>query len=96
MAKISQATIAHLSKLARIAITAEASKKIAYELDNIIDYVEKLDKLDTKGVEEISQVTGLQDVWRKDEVKPSQLSCEELLASAPTTEGGYIKVKRVL
>jgi aspartyl-tRNA(Asn)/glutamyl-tRNA(Gln) amidotransferase subunit C len=96
MAKISNDTASKLAKLARLAITSDQAKKISKELGAILGYVEQLDKVDVKGVEEVSQVTGLEDVWRKDEVIPGKLTQKELLANTPATERGYIKVKRVL
>lgn len=96
MAKVSTETIEHLARLARIAISAKEAESLRGELDAILGYVEKLQKVDTKGSKITSQVTGLKDVWRKDEAKPSSLSREELLANAPQTKDGYIKVKKVL
>lgn len=96
MAKISNDAASKLAKLARLAISSEQAKKISKELDAILDYVEQLSRVDVKGVEEVSQVTGLEDVWRKDVVHPSKLTQAQLLANAPATEAGYIKVKRVL
>lgn len=96
MAKISNDAASKLAKLARLAISSEQAKKISKELDAILDYVEQLSRIDVKGLEEVSQVTGLEDVWRKDEVRPSKITQTQLLANAPGVEGGYIKVKRVL
>lgn len=96
MAKISNDAASKLAKLARLAITSEQTKTISQELDSILNYVEQLSTVNVEGVDEVSQVTGLEDVWRKDEVRPSKLTQDQLLANAPATEGGYIKVKRVL
>jgi len=96
MASINKDTVTHLGKLARIAIKPEHVEGITNDLKDILAYVEQLQKVDTKNAPIISQVTGLKDVMRKDEVKSSALSREQLLANAPDTEDGYIKVRRVL
>ena len=65
------------------------------ELGQIVEFVEQLSAVDVDGVEPTDQVTGLVDVWREDEVRPS-MPREQLLANAPAQKDGYIKVKRVL
>lgn len=96
MAKVSKEDVNHLAKLARIALSANEVEQIRTELKDILDYVEKLDSLDTSQLEPTSQVTGLVDVWRPDIVKPSSMTRKELLRNAPETKDGYIKVKKVL
>ena len=54
-----------------------------------------LDELDTDGVEPTFQLTGLQNVWREDEVKQN-LTREQLLALAPESEDNQVKVPKVL
>lgn len=96
MAKISEAEIRRLAALARIGLSDDEVGKLATELDSIVGFVEKLQAVDTTGVEPTSQVTGLVDVWREDEPKPSAVSQAELLKNAPDQQDGYIKVRRVL
>lgn len=64
------------------------------ELGQIVGFVEQLQSVDISEVEPTDQVTGLVDVWREDEVRPS-MSREELLVNAPAQKDGYIVVKRV-
>lgn len=96
MSKISDAEIRHLAQLARIGLKDDEISKLASDIDGIVGFVEQLQAVDTKGVEPTSQVTGLSDVWRADEVKPSAVPPAELLKNAPETQDGYIKVRRVL
>ena len=96
MSKIDPAEVMRLAKLARIGITGAEAAALAGELDSIVGFVGQLSTVETTGTEPTSQVTGLSDVWRADEVKPSLLSREQLLANAPETQDGYIKVRRVL
>ncbi len=96
MSKITVDDVKKLAKLSRIALTEEEITKYQSELASIIEYVKMLDAIDTDGVTPTAQVTGLENVTRKDEVDTAGLSTEELLANAPDQIAQYIKVKRVL
>jgi aspartyl-tRNA(Asn)/glutamyl-tRNA(Gln) amidotransferase subunit C len=95
MSKISVDEVKRIAKLARIGLSEEETVKMADELGNILTFVEQLQNVDITGTLPTDQVTGLEDVWREDEVKPSP-SRDQLLAGAPATKDGYIVVKRVL
>ncbi len=96
MSKFSSQDVQRLGLLARTAISDDQAAELAPQLESILDYVAKLSSVDTTDTEITTQVTGLVDVWREDEVKSSKLSREELLQNAPSTQDGYIKVRRVL
>jgi aspartyl-tRNA(Asn)/glutamyl-tRNA(Gln) amidotransferase subunit C len=96
MAKVTDKEIRHLAQLAKLTLDEQKLQNLSKEITAILDYVARLQKAQTKGLRPISQVTGLKDVWRKDEVKPSSTSPQELLKNAPATQDGYVKVKRVL
>lgn len=96
MSKIGITEVERLARLARIGLTPDEASSIAVELGAIVEYVEQLQAVDTTGVEETSQVTGLTSVLREDEIRPKNLSRDELLKNAPAKQNGYIKVKRVL
>lgn len=96
MSKITSKDIQRLGELARIGIGKKQADELAPQLLDILDYVAKLQSVDTKDTVITAQVTGLQDVWREDEAMPPNLSREELLSNAPQTKDGYIKVRRVL
>jgi aspartyl-tRNA(Asn)/glutamyl-tRNA(Gln) amidotransferase subunit C len=95
MSKIGVTEVERVAKLARIGLTAEEAAKLSVELGEIVGFVEQLQAVDVEGVAPTDQVTGLVDVWREDEVKPS-MPREQLLANAPAQKDGYIVVKRVL
>lgn len=96
MAKLSISDIQKISQLARIELSEEEQALLTVQLSTILDFVEELQSINTDSVEETSQVTGLTDVWREDEVVPCDLTRDQLLANAPMSENGYIKVRRVL
>lgn len=96
MSKITTADIEKLATLARVGLTEAEKKSLAGEMSSILEYVKQLDEVDVKNVEPTSQVTGLRNVTRNDEVIRSEIGREELLSNAPETENGFIKVKSVL
>lgn len=69
----------HVAKLSRIKLTDEQVKKFAGQLGRVFEYMDVLKEVDVEGVEETSQVTGLENVMEKDEVQKAQASREELL-----------------
>ena len=70
-------------------------EKFQKQLSSVLQYVDKLQEVDTKDVEATSQVTGLENVTREDETKPS-LTQEEALSNSKSTHNGFFKVKAIL
>lgn len=87
--------ISHVAKLANLPLTDEEKKKFESQLEETIKYIEGLNKVDTEGIEPTSQVTGLENVLREDEIKPP-LSQEQALSNAKSTHNGFFKVKGIL
>lgn len=96
MAKLTPDDILKLARLARIQVTEDELQKYSQELSAILEYVEQLKQVDTKGLKPTYQVTGLTDVMRPDELHDYGATAEELLKNAPATEDGHIKVKRMI
>ena len=89
--------VKHVARLAKLKLTPTEEKKLAPQLSAILDYVSQLAKVPTKNVPPTSQVTGLINVYREDEVNTSRmLTQEEALANAPATYNGFVKVKAIL
>lgn len=89
--------VLHVAKLAQLELTEEEVSKFQKQLSEVLDYVGQLQSVDTDGVPETSQVTGLENVSREDKVDLDHcLSAQEALANAPQTKNGYIKVKAVM
>ena len=71
---------------------------MAQDLDGILSHIDKLNELDTTGVEPMAQVLFDAEetaTLREDQVRPS-LSNAEAVGNAPVTSGGYYKVPRVI
>lgn len=88
--------IKHIAKLSRLGITDQQVDKFGGQIKDIVDYVGLLSEVDVEGVPLTSQVTGLTNVSRKDEVKPF-CSKEEILGCTELpVENDQIKVKSVI
>jgi aspartyl-tRNA(Asn)/glutamyl-tRNA(Gln) amidotransferase subunit C len=95
MTTISTSDIQHLASLSSLALADDEVDGLRQDLENIIGYIEQLGELDTSGVEPTYQVTGLENVWREDEVQPG-ISRDELLELAPEKQNNQVKVPQVL
>lgn len=92
---ISKQEVEHIAKLARLELSESEKKVYAEQLSAILDYVEKLKKVPTVTVEPMHNVSGQSNVMRDDEIT-NKVCQKEMLANAPMTEDGYLKVKAVL
>jgi len=87
--------VSHVAKLANLPLTVDEKKYLGKELDETLEHIANLQKIDTKNVEPTSQVTGLENVMRDDVVTPS-LSQKEVLQNAKDTYKGYIRVPAII
>lgn len=92
---ISKKDVEHVAKLSRLKLREEEKKKLTQQLNSILEYMEKLNKLDTSKIEPASHVIPLENVKRKDIKKPS-CPVEEVLKNAPDEEKGYFKVPPII
>lgn len=93
--KIDREQVQHVAKLARLALTPEETERFAEQLSEILSYVEKLNEIDTSGVEPTSHVLSLSNVLREDRARPS-LSTDQALANAPEREGAFFRVPKII
>ena len=66
---ISEKEVRHIAKLSKLELTDSEVKKFSGELSDILDFFKMLQKVKTDKVEETSQVTGLKNITRTDEIK---------------------------
>ncbi len=94
--KLSIDDVSHIAKLARLELTDGEKRMYAEQLSVVLEYIEMLDEVDTEGVEETCQVTGLSNIVRKDEViECDKDTRDKLKALFPEREGNLLKVKKV-
>lgn len=94
MAKLSKEDVLHIAHLSKLKLTDAETEKFAGQLSSVLEYVEQLKEVDTEGVEMVSQVTGLKDVFVSDEIS-NTVAPESLLENSPEKEGRSIKVPAV-
>lgn len=92
--KLSAEEVSHIAVLARLRLSEEEKEKYRGQLSGILDYVEKLSAVDTENVEPTTQVTGLTNVMREDNIIESGIS-DELVACAPKSAEGYVVVPKI-
>lgn len=95
MSKISRDEVAHLARLARLALTDDELDSFAGQLDAILGYVSQIQSVDVTGVEATDNPLKDVNVSRPDVVVPC-LTQEEALAAAPRAEDGRFAVPRIL
>ena len=86
------AWVAHLS---RLELPDETIEKMTAQLSDVLDYIEKLNELDTSDVEPMSHPGALSNVFREDEPGQS-LPVDEALRNAPDRADGCFRVPRVI
>jgi len=86
-----------LSELARINLSDSDKKTLTGDLEKILDYVDKLDELDTKAIEPTSHVLNIENVYREDVVK-DQNAADEVLTVLPDSrkDGRFFKVPKII
>lgn len=96
MARITSDEVTRLASLSNISLTDDEVASMQGDLENILNYVSQLAKLDTDGVEPTYQVNGLQNVERADEVINYDVTREQLLDVSPEKLDDQIKVPKVI
>lgn len=93
--KITKEEILNIAKLSRLELIDEQVTRFGEQISNVLEYVDKLNEVDVSGVEETSQVTGLVNVYRQDEVEQFNKQ-EDLVKQAADSEDNQVKVHNVL
>ena len=96
MAKIiDDETIENVCILAKLSLTDEAKEQAKQDMQKMLDYVEKLDELDTDGVEPLSHIFGDENVFREDVVTNGD-NREAMLMNAPKEKEGQYQVPKTI
>jgi len=92
---ISKKDVEHIGLLSRIELSPEEKERFTEQLVRILEYIEKLEELDTEDVEPVTHAVVLENVLREDEIRPS-LPSHESLAAAPEKRAAFFKVPKVI
>ncbi|MDF3078788.1 MAG: gatC [Sphingobacteriaceae bacterium] len=93
--KIDNQTIDRIAHLARLEVSDADKPALLKDMNNILSFMEKLNELDTTGVEPLIYLTDEINVYREDAVK-QEITVPEALSNAPEQDGKYFRVAKVI
>lgn len=92
---IDRKQVEYVAHLARLDLKPEEAEQFTGQLDEILGYIEKLQELDTTGIEPTSHAIPIVNAFREDEVKESY-DQDTALKNAPSEENGFFKVPKII
>ena len=93
--QISDDEIIHIAKLARLKITDDELNEYKKNLQEIVDFADTINSVNTDDVGEMISVNENYNVFRKDEIRPS-FQREDLLKNAPSQDEGMFRIPKVI
>lgn len=93
--KIDNALVEKLAHLAKLEFDEKETNEIRADFENIVGFVEKLNELDTSGIEPLIYITDEKNRMRADQIIPS-ITKAEALSNVPVKDSDYIKVPKVV
>jgi aspartyl-tRNA(Asn)/glutamyl-tRNA(Gln) amidotransferase subunit C len=93
--KISQDEVRRVAALARLGFTPDEEQVLTEQLNQILEYMDKLGRLDTSQVEPLAHVVDVVNAFREDKVV-NRSATEALLANAPAREKNFFKVPKII
>ena len=93
--KITSEEIRHVAILARLDLTPDEQERLTGQLGRILQYMDKLNELDTAGVEPMSHAVDVVNVLRPDRAV-NQPQTEALLSNAPAREDDFLSVPKII
>jgi aspartyl-tRNA(Asn)/glutamyl-tRNA(Gln) amidotransferase subunit C len=93
--KLERAELQRVATLARLRLTAEEEERVAEQLNEILQYMDKLNALDTSQVEPLAHVVDIVNAFRDDRIT-NQPNAEALLANAPAKDETFFQVPKII
>ena len=93
--KVTREDVENVALLSRLSIDEKDMDKNIQELSEFLEYVARLQQMDTENVMPTAHVLPIQNVFREDVVKPS-LDRDLALSNAPESEDGYFRVPKII
>ena len=96
--KITESEVRYIADLANLNLSNDEIHRLAAEMDQILTYVDKLNEIDTSGVEAMAQVLydAEPDATLRNDSERSTFSAEVALENSPVSGAGYFKVPKVI
>jgi aspartyl-tRNA(Asn)/glutamyl-tRNA(Gln) amidotransferase subunit C len=92
---LSREEIEHIAMLARLSLTEEEKELFGAQLSSILDYMEKLNELDTEHIEPTSHVLSISNIMREDATRDS-IPREDALSNAPDRTDKFYRVPKII
>ena len=93
--KVGKKEVGRIAKLARLKVSEEEAATYSAQLSAILEYMGKLNELDTAGTEPTSHVLELKNVMRQDRVRPS-LAADLILKNCPDRKDDFYRVPKII
>jgi aspartyl-tRNA(Asn)/glutamyl-tRNA(Gln) amidotransferase subunit C len=93
--KITREEVQHIAVLARLDLAADEQKQLVGQLNHILEYMDKLNELDTDTVEPLSHAVDVVNVLRPDKAV-NQPQTEGMLQNAPARDGDFLSVPKII
>lgn len=92
---VDKKAVEYIAKLARIEVNDEEKSFLSLQLSKIIGYIDKLKKVDTKGIKPMRSLSPSQSLLREDKVK-TNLAKDDILKNAPARLDNFFKIPNVI
>lgn len=92
---ISDETIKYVGILAKLELSEEEKEQAKKDMKNMLDYIDKLNELDTDGIEPMFHIFPIENVFREDIVENGD-NREAILANAPKKKDGSFQVPKTV
>ena len=89
--KVSEQEVKKIAELSRLSLSSEELKKRTDDMNNILNYMDTLNEIDTENVEELYNVNDIKNSLREDNYEPS-LDKKDILANSPSSNSDYVEV----
>lgn len=93
--KVTENEVVHVADLANLELTAQDRARLVKDLNSVLEYIDRLNELDTSDVPPMAQAMTEGNVMRTDELRPS-LPHEAALQNAPDADRGFFRVPKVI
>jgi aspartyl-tRNA(Asn)/glutamyl-tRNA(Gln) amidotransferase subunit C len=93
--KLTRQDVQRVATLARLRLTAAEEDRLTEQLDNILQYMDKLNQLDTSHIEPLAHVVDIVNAFREDKIT-NRSNADALLVNAPAKDETFFQVPKIL
>ena len=93
--KVNNKLVEHLAHLSRLDFDQKSKEKMKFDFEKMLDFVTKLEEVDTSNIEPLSYMSSELNVLRQDRVEQA-FTQEQALQNAPVNDSDYIRIPKVI